>query len=159
MSLQNDRDTQNQLSSESLSNAPVEQLLRNLIDRVDADGIKSDSVLHVLNQVQANTLPIAIFSQVAAVLGSGAQASTQLIECPPDKRIAIFSVLFSATANNDLTITDSVGNNLLGRTETVTHSTEFRNYCPAPLLPQGESLFYTVAGAGDWSVEIHYAVV
>ena len=163
MSVQNDRDIPRPTASESLSNLDAQQLFRNLIDRVDASGIKQDGAYQLLSQISLNTLRPIVFTETPAiVVGSGAVSSpgTLIIDTPPDKRICIFDLYLSLDVASDVKFIDGSGNNILGAMFAPNDGQGFvRNYPNGIILAKGTSLRYTTTGAGDHSIEVNYALI
>lgn len=161
MSVQPDNTISRPTMSESVSNAPIEQLLRNLIDRIDADGLREDGAYQLLQQIALNTIvPRSYTKDVVVIDTSGIKTATKLIDCPPDKRIAVFDIYLSLNAATNVKFEYLDATDALGPMFAPNNGQGFvRNYPNGIVLKKGESLYYTNSANVSFGIEVNYALI
>jgi hypothetical protein len=145
----------------SFSQMDSTEIIRNVADIVDEDGIRSHGLLELLSCIQMDLRNGGIVPlKPIVVRNTVAVTRQQLIFCPAESRIVIFDIFVSLNAATTISFINQDNTRVMADMIAPNPGQGFcRTSERGVHLGNGESLCYTCSGAVTHSIDISYAII
>lgn len=138
------------------------EIIRNIADIVDENGVRAPGVLEILSSMQMDTRYQGIEPETVIIdSGSSAVANQRLLFCPAGSEIVIFDVGYSSLGVSVASFHDQNSNLVMGSiyTHDANGTTVVKNSKKGIPLGESKSLFFTTTSVTNWDIEISFAII
>lgn len=147
-------------AKEQASEEVIQELIRNAMHRVAADGTKDYNLMAYLQGISTSLALTGLNPENTAVVSEADTEEHILVNCMPNERIIVFDILLSINAAAVISFLDSNGNDALCKMYAPNDGQGFTmNSFRGKFLKRGESLIVQSDTAVSYSVDCSYGII